>query len=412
MKQRIGWIDIAKGFCLIAVMLGHMGIDELGFVYSFHLTTFFILSGYTLRKSDITLDYLKQKFIRLMTPYFITCTAVVGMDIINAIVYHNVSTQNITNVLYKGIVKAFFGSGSITNFGSIELGKGIGAIWFLPAMFFALIFIQLVLRLPSKFTQAATAVAMFLLSAITARVIWLPFSIQAAMFAVPFVLIGKWIKEYEILEKLKLWHYIILFAIFAGGCYFKVAQVFYMVGCNAKDWIFTPICAVCSSLCIIGISRLIKRCPPLEFVGKNSLIFLCVHLFQINTLSTYFAKVRELLHLPYTFLPRIIMDLLFVTAVSAVIIWFSSHKKEKSLMTQSKRDRSIDIMRAALIILMLIGHASIDNGLSRFIYSFHMMAFIMVSGYFYKSNIPLLVNIKKTLKTLLPYLVFAILYVI
>ena len=54
MKQRLGWIDIAKGICLIAVVLGHMGIEAFGFVYSFHLTTFFILCGYTLRKTELT----------------------------------------------------------------------------------------------------------------------------------------------------------------------------------------------------------------------------------------------------------------------------------------------------------------------------------------------------------------------
>ena len=44
-KNRLNWIDIAKGICMIAVFLGHLGVEKLGFVYSFHLTVFFILSG-------------------------------------------------------------------------------------------------------------------------------------------------------------------------------------------------------------------------------------------------------------------------------------------------------------------------------------------------------------------------------
>ncbi len=411
MKQRLGWIDIAKGICLIAVVLGHMGIEAFGFVYSFHLTTFFILCGYTLRKTELTPEYLKQKFERLMIPYFLTCAAVVAMDVINSIVIHRaVSVYNITNVLCRGIVKTFFGSGDVLNFGSIQLGKGIGAIWFLPAMFFALIAVQLVLRLRSKATQAAVAAVLFLTAAITATVFWMPFSIQAALFSVPFILIGKWIKEYDVLEKLKWWHYLLMLAVFAGGCYFKVAQVFYMVGCAAKDWLFTPLCAVCSSLCVIGLSRLIRRCPPLEFVGKHSLIFLCVHLLEINTLSRYFTKARELLHIPHTTLTRFLTEMLFISVVSAALVWLSARRKNAPPPAVGNRDRSMDILRAVLILLMIVGHTGIDYGFSRFIYSFHMMAFVMVSGYFYNGSLPLWVNVKKALKTLWPYLVFIVLH--
>lgn len=411
MKQRVGWIDIAKGICMIAVILGHMGFEQLGFVYSFHLTTFFILSGYTLKKADLTLDYLKQKFSRLMVPYFVTCAAVVLMGVVNALVIgRDFTILNITGILYRGIVKTFFASGGVLNFGSITVGRGIGAIWFLPAMFFAILLVQLILRLKSKYVMAAVAVAMFALSAITATVIWLPFSILAAMFSVPFILFGKWIKEYDVLEKIKWWHYIILFAIFVVGCHFDLAQVFYMVNCAAKDWLLTPLFAVCSSLCVIGLSRLIKRFAPLEFIGKNSLIFLCVHLFQINTLPTYFAKARDLLHIPHTFWPRFIMEMLFAILVSGAIVWLSSRKKENPVTLTNTRDRGIDIMRAALIILMIVGHTTIDGGLSRFIYSFHMMAFVMVSGYFYNAGHSVRTNITKALKTLLPYVAFCVLY--
>lgn len=410
MKERLGWIDIAKGICLIAVILGHMGIEQLGFVYSFHLTTFFILSGYTLKKVDLSAEYISQKFSRLMTPYFITCFAVICMDVINSIVLQKaVSTQAITEVLYKGVVKTFFASGGTFNFGAIEIGKGIGAIWFLPAMFFALIFIQLILRLQSKAAQLSAALMLFVLAVVLSKGVWLPFSVLSAMFSVPFILIGKWIKEYELLEKFKIRHYLIFFLAFIIGCYFGVSQVFYMVGCNAKDLLFTPVCAICSSLCIIGLSKLIKHLPPIEYIGKNSLIFLCVHLFGMNTISPYFRILRDTLKIPHTFLPRFIMDMLFILVVGFIIIKLPSLTKHSELKAGS-RDLSIDILRAFLIILMIMGHVPINEGFRRFVYSFHMMAFVMVSGYFYKSGIPILENLKKTFKALSHYAIFAVLY--
>jgi fucose 4-O-acetylase-like acetyltransferase len=61
---------------------------------------------------------------------------------------------------------------------------------------------------------------------------------------------------------------------------------------------------------------------------------------------------------------------------------------------------------------MIIGHVPIDSGLRNFIYSFHMMAFVMASGYFYKSGLPLWENLKKTFKLLGHYALFAVLYLL
>lgn len=412
MKERLGWIDIAKGFCLLAVIIGHMGITQVGFVYSFHLTTFFILTGYTLRKVDLSAEYLTQKFKRLMLPYFITCFAVVCMDVINSIViYRAVSTQAITDVLNKGIIKTFFAAGDTFSVLGVELGKGIGAIWFLPAMFFALIIMQLVLKLKPKWLQLLFALALFATAILISKITWLPFSFLSAMFAVPFILIGKFLKDFEILNKLKFWHYLILFITFAVGCHFNLAQPFYMVGCYAKSPVLTPVFAVCSSLCVIGAARLLKHFAPLEYIGKNSLIFLCVHLFEMNTISPYFRKLRSLIQLENNYLLRFLMDMLFITLVSVVIIKLSSRKKSATLKPHT-RDLSIDIFRAILIVLMIIGHVPIDNGFRTFIYSFHMLAFVMASGYFYKSGLPLLVNLKKTFKLLSHYAIFGVLYLV
>ena len=52
-----------------------------------------------------------------------------------------------------------------------------------------------------------------------------------------------------------------------------------------------------------------------------------------------------------------------------------------------KRDSVIDIAKGILIILMLIGHNSLCQGpLRLFIYSFHMVGFVLFSGYFFKKG--------------------------
>ena len=75
-----------------------------------------------------------------MNPYFYTCLAVMCMDIINHFfLYKEKSIAQITAVITKDLTRSFFASGSNTYFGNIDLGTRIGAIWFLPALFFAII---------------------------------------------------------------------------------------------------------------------------------------------------------------------------------------------------------------------------------------------------------------------------------
>lgn len=50
MKERLDYIDIAKGFAILAVIVGHYSDISLvdRFIWSWHMPLFFILSGYFL----------------------------------------------------------------------------------------------------------------------------------------------------------------------------------------------------------------------------------------------------------------------------------------------------------------------------------------------------------------------------
>ena len=124
-RQRILWIDVAKGICMISVIAGHLGVEAINnIVFSYHLTVFFLLSGYML-KNDLNHESLNRKFRKTMTPYFITCAAVMAMDVFNQIVLNKVKTfRSITRVIGVDLLRSYFASGSIKTFGAIELGKG------------------------------------------------------------------------------------------------------------------------------------------------------------------------------------------------------------------------------------------------------------------------------------------------
>ena len=191
------WIDNAKGIAMLLIIIGHVSGDLTGllsfqFVYGIHLTMFFLLSGYTLKKKPFTMDYVNLKFSRLMTPYFYTCVAILVMDIWNSFfINHDCTIATVTYIIGKDILRSFFASGAITTFGTIDIGTRIGAIWFLPALFFAILIFQGLLQMTQD-SRKLGIVTFFLavMGYISARFIWLPFSIQSGMLASFFLWIG------------------------------------------------------------------------------------------------------------------------------------------------------------------------------------------------------------------------------
>ena len=71
MKERVHWIDIAKGLGIIAVVIGHIYHNKTMFnwLYSFHMPLFFFVAGYLYKQKDMLPD-LKRRIQTIVIPYF------------------------------------------------------------------------------------------------------------------------------------------------------------------------------------------------------------------------------------------------------------------------------------------------------------------------------------------------------
>lgn len=83
----------------------------------------------------------------------------------------------------------------------------------------------------------------------------------------------------------------------------------------------------------------------------------------------------------------------------------------------NKRVRFIDISRAIAIILIVFGHTIVHNpntySFFKFIYSFHVVLFFIISGYTYENNKGNLEYIKRKFLTLMvPYFIFSIVFLV
>lgn len=427
--MREKWIDRAKGIAMLLVIIGHTysgltGIWNFSWVYGVHLVMFFLLSGYTLKKQKPDADYLNKKYSRLMVPYFYTCFAVLIADIWNSFfLKHDASVQTITGIIGRDLLRSFFASGGITTFGELNLGTRIGAIWFLPALFFALVIVQFVLNQISDDKIAGICCALIALGGvISARFIWLPFSIQSGMLASFFVWIGYMLKKNSALNRLKWYHYVAAQIILLFGIHFNFCGIGF-VSASVNDLILSIPVGIAGCLLIYLLSKINIGIGFFEFIGNNSLFVLCTHLFALETLNEYFRKILDELGTEGNIRIGLFILLEFLFAVgSAAFIQIIkkyaiiSSKKAGSAdlpLEHSDRDRSVDIVKGILILSMLLGHFSIDSCLRSVIYSCHMAAFVILSGYFYRSSRSISKTIRKMLRSfLLPYFLFIIGYVI
>lgn len=70
-KKRIDWLDMARGFAILLVIIGHIefgGIEN--WIYTFHIPLFFFLSGCTFNSDYSFIVFLKHKIHSLLIPYF------------------------------------------------------------------------------------------------------------------------------------------------------------------------------------------------------------------------------------------------------------------------------------------------------------------------------------------------------
>lgn len=216
-KKHLLWLDMAKGLAICTVVLGHCMSDTTGLhdiVYSFHMPLFFMLAGFTMRPKPRK-TVLVSSFRRLIIPYIIVCCimlffAVVPPNSINP----NLDSQRSLSVV---MVEALYASGQEGDIAGHTF-QAIGAIWFLPCLFWGrLILNEVLLRTKNldnwkKLAQPALVLAITALGFVIGKQQRLPFDIDTALVAVLFMYVGYAAKTLNI-SKAKDWVWLLLIAV-------------------------------------------------------------------------------------------------------------------------------------------------------------------------------------------------------
>lgn len=278
-KNRIEYLDIAKGISIISVIIGHYDYRPLlqNFIFSFHMPIFFLLSGY-FYKNVSWHDLLKKKSRQLIVPYILTSICVIISSMLWDFYF------NINNLKYnvlRWISAALYGSGN--TYESPYYLPQIGAIWFLLALFISI----LILKFVATHRYAHLEIVIIaLIGYYSAKLLWLPFSVQAGMVAVIYVYGGYLLKNYKVLRS-NMWIEMALPAIIWAIYLVKGGGHLYLVGNYFEYGLFDIFASFCACFVIISISEILSKVyffnKAFSFIGRNSLIILCFHMVEQNT---------------------------------------------------------------------------------------------------------------------------------
>ncbi|MBR3532490.1 MAG: acyltransferase family protein [Clostridiales bacterium] len=121
-QKRLRWIDMARGYGVILVILGHLSEDLRllhDLIYCFHIPLFFFLSGFVFSSGESFSGHLKKKARSLLLPYFILAM----ISFIVALCYKIALAEDIDLSYILRYLK------------EIILQQRKGPIWFLPCLF-------------------------------------------------------------------------------------------------------------------------------------------------------------------------------------------------------------------------------------------------------------------------------------
>ena len=176
-KLKLQWVDTLKTIGILAVILGHIASPFGQFIFSWHMPLFFVVSGFFIKFNLSFSDFFIKDFKRLMVPYFIFSFVGLGAEFLKRLLLHRDELDLLVEI--KGILFYMDMSSLANQYGFV--------LWFLPALFFARLFLLLIQKITQNvFYNFIMVVLLFFIS----FYIDLPFALDNALNSVIWVYIG------------------------------------------------------------------------------------------------------------------------------------------------------------------------------------------------------------------------------
>lgn len=287
-KNRIEYIDLAKGICIILVVFNHIHKTfDAPYMLAdcfkmFRMPLYFFLSGLFFKKYEGLVGFIKRKTNKLLIPFFFFfITSLLFVNIISILSGGKLKLQ----LLYSFIYPEFF-----PNF----------PIWFLLCLFELNLLFYLIYLISQKFGNYNVLV-MTILSVFIGLVGYylghiklnLYMFTDSAMSALPFFYTGYVTRKYSTIlqpnrmDKFNIPISCVLFLI----TFIFAKHIDYSTN-TFTDVTFLTVygCGLAGVFSVIFLSKTINYLPYISYLGKYSIILLCTHFIIVTYLNVFFKK--------------------------------------------------------------------------------------------------------------------------
>lgn len=272
-RQRIGYIDTAKGICIFLVVLGHCYIPQSGFLSMLRMPLYFTLSGFFFKDYGGLLPTFIKKCNKILIPFFFFYTA--AFVILMAKVWAGAKVSH--------SFVAFFLSKDYLHVN--------GVLWFLLALFWSNMVFMILHRISSNmiFLGVASFSLMGLSLCLFTGDTFLPAYIDSGLTAMPFFFLGYYLRSTPILTPNKYDRY----KYFTIPALLGIAVIVFLIGdapnvtisCNEITGC-VPLFFIASTALVVAtllLCKAIGTIPFITYIGRYSLIILGIHMPIIET---------------------------------------------------------------------------------------------------------------------------------
>lgn len=292
-KPRIDYIDLAKGICIILVVIFHAGYTiNTPALKAMRMPLYFILSGLFYKDYDSVLVFIKKKVDRILIPFLFFF--IIGLI---------PSLGNIKDAIVKPFIMP-----TLAN----------PPIWFLICLFWTNIIYRIIsAEIKSTYIKCFIMLCFGIIGYLLAcHNIYLPLFLASACSAMPFFYIGSMMRKLPIIYRSERDNIYIMISIIIMICavmyciYMGTPFIGFYTNVYFGSIIEIYIVSVAMVVGLLMLCKAVRWLPVISYIGRYSIIVLGLHWICIA------------IHGPFYFVGLILSNLLRLV-LALILSWIS-----------------------------------------------------------------------------------------
>ncbi len=289
---RIEFIDLAKGICIILVVMSHCDVDLAVPLEHLRIPLYFVLSGLFFKTYSSVKELFIKKVNKLLIPFISFYGGSIALILLVCLGWFLCIGVNIFPTI---IESENLGSGLFTP-GFLVTNA---PLWFLLSLFWCnIIFAVINIYVESRGVQilliALAAVAGCYLGY---NRIFAPLYIASSLTALPLFSLGYYLQKTSILRRNKYDNFFLAISIvliIITSVIAKYNTLYFQFGLNKVygNALLIYLLSSVSAVALLGVCKAIVRVPIISYIGKYSIVILCTHLIFAKAIFLFASAIN------------------------------------------------------------------------------------------------------------------------